>query len=609
MSRTTTEESPSAPSDVACRAQSVGRYKHEMRRFADHFASLPVATQATCPTCQDLVDAVFERAGEQVVLTFHCDRCGPQRQHHHDAIWTAMASDVPGSAAETFGGARIKPNHRRLPRTVETLCPECAAIIVGRHFVQDSAVCIEKTCPEHGYFRDIVNRDVLLYSKAAWWSFEEHPGLERPHVTGKNCPSDCGVCNQHMSTTCLGQVDLTNRCNMQCPICFANAGVTGEVYELTYDQAVEQMTKLRNLHPNPATALQFTGGEPTVHPDFLRLVKTAGEMGFSHLQIATNGLRMANEAFAKEAYDAGLHTIYLQFDGVGDEPHKHTRNYPGLWAKKLAAIENCRKLDIKVCLVPTILKGVNDEQVGEIFRFAVDNVDVISGISYQPVAFTGRIDEEQRLSQRYTLGDLAHDIADASGTDPLQDMYPLSVVAPISQLIEALTGQPKVRPSCHTDCAFGSYFLVSPSGEPVAIPRVINVEGLLTDMNSLARKIRRRGRPTWLDKVRTLRIFKRHYRPETAPEGLSMKLFIRSIQGMLDKKVGRGEGEKHTYKTLLCAGMHFQDRYNFDAERAKRCVILYATPDGLYPFCTFNCGPEFRQHMGPTSSSRTESVG
>ena len=179
----------------------------------------------------------------------------------------------------------------------------------------------------------------------------------------------------------------------------------------------------------------------------------------------------------------------------------------------------------------------------------------------------------------------------------------------LAHVIEELTGQPKIRPSSHTDCGFGSYFLVSPAGEAVAIPRVINVEGLLTDMNSLARKIRRRGHPTWLDKIRTLRIFKRHYRPETAPEGLSMKLFIRSLQGMLDKKVGRGRGEGHTYKTLLCAGMHFQDRYNFDAERAKRCVILYATPDGLYPFCTFNCGPEFRQHMGPTSSSRAESAG
>ena len=611
MSRTTAQDCPPpASSDVACHTESVGRHKQQMRRFADRFAALPVATQATCPTCQALVDAAFERAGEHVVLTFQCGRCGPQRQHHHDAIWTSRQSDVAGSAVETFSGVRIRPCHRHLPRTVETLCPECAAIIVGRHFVQDSAVCIEKTCPEHGYFRDIINRDAVLYSKAAWWSFEEHPGLESPHVTGgKNCPSDCGLCNQHMSTTCLGQIDLTNRCNMSCPICFANAGVTGQVTELTFDEAVEQMAKLRALHPNPASAVQFTGGEPTIHPEFLRIVTTAGEMGFSHIQIATNGIRLADEAFARKAYDAGLHTIYLQFDGVGDEPHRHTRDFPGLWEKKLACIENCRKLDMKICLVPTILKGVNDEQVGEIFRFAAANVDVISGISYQPVAFTGRIDEAQRLSQRYTLGDLAHDIADASGTDALQDMYPLSVVAPIGQLIEALTGQPKVRPSCHTDCAFGSYFLVSPAGEPVAIPRVVNVEGLLTDMNRLARKIRRRGRPTWLDKVRTLRIFKRHFRRAAAPEGLSAKLFIRSIQGMLDKRLGRGEGEKHTYKTLLCAGMHFQDRYNFDVERAKRCVILYATPGGLYPFCTFNCGPEYRRHVEAASASQAEPAG
>jgi len=143
----------------------------------------------------------------------------------------------------------------------------------------------------------------------------------------------------------------------------------------------------------------------------------------------------------------------------------------------------------------------------------------------------------------------------------------------------------------------------------VAIPRVVNVEGLLTDMNRLARRIRRRGRSTWLDKIRTVRIFKRHYRPETAPEGLTMKLFMRSIQGMLDKNVGRGEGEKHTYKTLLCAGMHFQDRYNFDVERAKRCVILYATPGGLYPFCTFNCGPEYRPLVEAGGNGEPEGSG
>jgi len=582
-------------------------YRLRVRRLAGHYAQLPVRTQATCPTCRHVVPAAFEQAGRQVVLRFDCPGCGTARQVHHDAIWTDLPSDRPGSAARTFHGSRVQPILRRLPRTVESLCPSCGATVLGRYFVQDRAVWIEKTCPEHGYFRDCVNSDALLYSKAAWWSFEEHPGQQFPQVIGaEHCPSDCGLCNQHLSSPVLAQLDLTSRCDMRCPICFANAGVTGRVCEPSYEQVVRQMRVLRELRPTPCTAIQFTGGEPTIHPDFPRIVSTARRMGFSHIQMATNGLRMADPVFAAAAARAGLHTLYLQFDGVGEEAYRQTRAYPGIWEKKLAVIENCRREGMKICLVPTIIKGINDHRVGEIFRFAVDHIDAVSGISYQPVSFSGRISRRQRAAQRYTLGDLAHDIARASGAGALKDMYPLSIVAPLSQLLEALTGQPKIRPSCHTDCAFGTYFLVSPDGQAAPFPRVVDVEGMFTQMNRMAARIRRRGRVTWADRIRVLRMFKRHFRPEAAPPGLTVKRFVRSLQGLVDKHEGRGEGQKHTYKTLLCAGMHFQDRYNFDVQRARRCVILYSTPAGVFPFCTYNCGPEYRAIVEATFARQAD---
>ena len=582
------------PADMMPAAFHEGRA--EMSRFADHFKSLPLELPATCPTCRTVVPSCFSLQGDQVVLSFNCPECGVSQQVHQDAIWTELAPDYPGSATETFSGTRIHPNLRRLPRTVESLCPECCAIIIGRHFIEDGAVYLEKSCPEHGYVRDCINSDALLYSKATWWSYEEHAGLEVPHVTGKtHCPSECGLCNQHQSTACLAQIDLTNRCNLRCPICFANAGATGVECELTFEQVVHQLRLLRELRPSPCTAVQFTGGEPTIHPDFLKVIATTIEMGFGHIQIATNGLTLADESFARAAFEAGLHTIYLQFDGVGEEPHRQTRRHPGIWAKKLAAIENCRKVGMKVCLVPTILKGVNSDQIGEIVRFAIEHIDVVSGISFQPVAFTGRIDANERQAQRYTLGDLAHDLADATGAVPLRDMFPLSIVVPLAQMFEALAGKTKIRPSCHTDCAFGTYFLISPEGVPYSFPQVVNVEGMFTDMNRIAARVKRRGgKAKWSDRLAALRMFKRHFNPAGAPPGLTLKKFIRSLRGLIDKNVGRGEGEKSTYKTLLCAGMHFQDRYNFDVERSKRCVILYSTPGGLFPFCTYNCGPMYR---------------
>jgi 7,8-dihydro-6-hydroxymethylpterin dimethyltransferase len=568
----------------------------EMRRFVESYAALPVETSATCPTCGKVVPAVFDRVGEQIVLAFDCPDCGPARQVHHDAIWTDLQSDRPGSPPKTWAGRRIHPVLRRVPRTVETLCPECGAIILGRYYVSDGAVMIEKTCPDHGYVRDCVNTDALLFSKASWWSFEEPPGIKKPQKPdGHRCPSDCGLCGSHLSAACLAQIDLTNRCNMRCPICFANAGTAGYVCQPSYEQIIKQLETLRQLHPTPCSAIQFSGGEPTMHPDFLRIISTSRDMGFSYIQIATNGITMADPDFADKAFAAGLHTLYLQFDGVGEEAYVSTRNFPGIWKKKLAAIENCRRLGMKICLVPTIVKGITDDQVGKIFQFAIDNIDVVSGISYQPVSFTGRISSDELSKMRYTLGDLARDIASASGADALADMYPLSIVVPLSQMIEALTGQPKIRSSSHPDCAYGTYFLISPEGIPYPFPRVINVEGMFTDMNRIAARINARGgRVTWLDKARVYRMFKRHFRPEAAPPGLTVKRLIRSLRGMVDKKVGRGESEKLNYKTLLCAGMHFQDRHNFDVERAKRCVILYSTPSGVFPFCTYNCGPEYR---------------
>jgi hypothetical protein len=604
----------SGPSNVAAHeAADLESFRSGIRRFAGTFAALPVETEATCPRCRRVVPATFERveegrapgktcaaeAGRPVVLRFDCPACGSQRQVHHDAIWTDLAGDLPGSAAETFSGARVHPVLRGLPRTVETLCPECAAAIVGRYFVEDGAVHIEKSCPEHGYCRDMVNSDALLYSKAAWWTFEEPRGHERPQRRGEGvCPADCGLCGQHLSGSVLAQIDLTNRCNMRCPVCFANAGAAGRVVEPSFEQIVGQMQVLRDFRPVPCTSVQFTGGEPTIHPDFLRVVRQARDMGFSHVQIATNGIRMAEPGFAAAAAEAGLHTLYLQFDGVGEEAHRATRAYPGIWEKKLACLENCRKLDLKVCLVPTVVGGVNSDQVGDIFRFAVENIDTVSAISYQPVAFTGRIDHERRAAERYTLGHLAHDIAAASGASALRDMYPLSTVAPLSRMLAAVTGNPKITPSCHPGCAFGTYFLVSPEGEAYPFPRVIDVEGMFWEMNRIAAGIERRGaagRIGWLDKVRILRMFRRHFRRRAAPPGLTVERFVRSLQGLVDKGAGRGEGGKHTYKTLLCAGMHFQDRYNFDVERAKRCVILYSAEEGVFPFCTWNCGPEYRR--------------
>jgi uncharacterized radical SAM superfamily Fe-S cluster-containing enzyme len=339
--------------------------------------------------------------------------------------------------------------------------------------------------------------------------------------------------------------------------------------------------------------VQFTGGEPTIHKDFMTIVRKAKELGFSHVQAASNGIQFARREFALAAADAGLHTIYLQFDGTDDAVYEYTRGRK-LFETKLRALENIHEAGMKVCLVPTIVRGVNNDQVGKILQFAIDNIRVVSAIAYQPVSFTGRIDLAEREAQRYTMGDLALDLAATGKIDPQRDFYPLSVVAPLSRLLSAITGDPKITATSHPTCSSGAYFVVDKHRNAVPITRFLDVEGLFQDMEKLAGQIET-SRFAAVLKLKAPYLFAKHFRPKEAPEDMNVQSFMHALKGLTDKKTGRGKAGEKTYRTLLAAGMHFQDRYNFDVERVKRCVIHYSTPEGMFPFCAYNCGPVHRE--------------
>ena len=582
------------------------QFKLSLRRYAPvqkGVKGLPWKGTWHCLHCNELAAGQFihDEREDAIYLEYTCTQCGTYRERHHDALFVRPRSSThPRQPKQTYHGHPIHPIVTQLPRTVETLCPECSALILGRYYVNDNAVWIEKTCPEHGYFRDKINSDVGMYLRGTRSGFEDERGVHKPHVEHAGaCPSDCGLCNQHHSTACLAQIDLTNRCNLTCPICFANANQAGYVSEPDYDMVVEMLQSLRNLEPHPATAVQFTGGEPTLHPEFHRIMRKTNEMGFSHVQIATNGIKIADLEFAERAADAGLHTLYLQFDGLDDDMYRKLRAQP-LLEKKLAAIENCRRTGMKVCLVPTIVKSFNDDQVGRIFQFAADNADVISAISYQPVAFTGRISRKDLEQKRYTLGDLAHDVAAASGADLERDFFPLNHITPLPRILQTIDGKPKIRPSCHSDCAFGTYFFVTPTREVIPIPKLFDTMKLFSGFNELAARIER-TRPdkmaNWRDKLGIVLTFLRSYRWTERDFRVTPLTFIRTLRGMTSKRHGRGDAGEKTYRTLMAAGMHFMDRYNYDTERIKRCVILYSTVDGIYPFCTINGGPTYRPFL------------
>src|SRR5271157_1727581 len=197
--------------------------------------------------------------------------------------------------AATFTGAAIEPLQKGLPKTTQSVCPECLKVIEARLFEEQGAVYMEKTCAEHGDFRDKIYSDAKLYLKMEQFEFGDNRGLENPQFPdAARCPDDCGLCSLHTSHTVLSNVDLTNRCNLTCPVCFANANAAGYLYEPSFEQVTGMLEGLRAQRPVPNRVVQFSGGEPTIHPRFFAILRKATELGFTHIQAATNGIKFAN---------------------------------------------------------------------------------------------------------------------------------------------------------------------------------------------------------------------------------------------------------------------------------------------------------------------------
>jgi uncharacterized radical SAM superfamily Fe-S cluster-containing enzyme len=486
-----------------------------------------------------------------------------------------------------------------IPRETQSLCPECGKIITATLFESDGALMMKKECAEHGEFEDVIWSDIDMYRKAESFSFDGM-GIENPAIEdATNCPFECGMCNLHYTHTCLANVDLTNRCNLKCPICFANANDAGYVFEPTYEEVCTMLKTLRDERPVPAHAVQFSGGEPTIHPDFFKILATARDMGFSQIQVATNGIKFAQEpGFAQKAWDSGLHTIYLQFDGLKEENYIQARGKPLLEIKK-KVVEVIRELPRprpSIVLVPTLAQGINDDQIGDILRYGLENRDVIRGINFQPISLSGRVSVEERRNLRFTLSDLAHNMEDQIGWLKKDDWYPVPFVVPISKLISAIQDEPKISFTTHPGCGLASYLYVPEEGDPVPITRFVDVEGLMNDLWELAEKVKG-PKKTFFPKVKALNILRRNFKKELAPDKMSSLGFVKALSKMMDTGDKSGVAD-FAWKWFYVGGMHFMDLYNYDIDRIRRCAIHYATPDGrIIPFCAYNTGPVYREEV------------
>ena len=462
-------------------------------------------------------------------------------------------------------------------KTTKSICPECLKAIDATIYEDEGKVFIKKTCPEHGSVQELYWSDYDQYLRAEKFRFDG-TGIENPRTEKKlGCPYDCGICPEHKSHTSLAIIDITNRCNLKCPVCFANASAAGYVYEPTADQVAGMLENLHNNKPVPATALQFSGGEPTIREELFDFVRKAKEIGFKHVEVNTNGVRIAADPeYAKKLKEAGVSTIYLQFDGLTPEAYKFIRGLD-LLETKMKAIENLRQAGYaSIVLVVTLVKGVNDQQLGDIIKFAAENFDVIRCVNVQPVSLCGRLPQQEREKMRITIPDFMRLVEEQTGGDiKASDFYPVPIVVPVSKAVGELKGKRYVEFTTHPHCGMATFVFIE-NGKMTPITRYGNIEKFVGSLKGVYADALKGDKSK--AKIRLA--------------GSARHIKFSFLRKYLFKVLTTGDYNSlgdFARNALMISSMHFMDPYNFDLERVQRCGIHYAVPDGrIIPFCTMN---------------------
>ncbi|WP_319521780.1 radical SAM (seleno)protein TrsS [uncultured Desulfosarcina sp.] len=434
-------------------------------------------------------------------------------------------------------------------QTTQSLCPICLQRLEARRTIRGDQVFLEKTCPRHGRFSTRIWDGEPAFS--TWQrpkipTHPEHPG----HAVERGCPFDCGLCPEHRQRSCTILLEVTDRCNLGCPVCYADSKNAGDNDPSL--ATIEGWFKAA-ARVGPGSNIQLSGGEPTLRDDLPRIVAMGREAGFEFIQINTNGLRLADdEGFVRDLADAGLASVFLQFDGTHDAVYEKLRGRP-LLATKKAAIEQCGRHGIGVVLVPTLVPGVNDNDVGNLLRMATENVPVVRALHFQPVSYFGRFPHAPADVDRLTLPQLMRLIEEQSGGD-----------------FKATDFNP---PGCENSlCSFSANYLVLPGGGVRAIAGgkccsqpIPALEGARNAINYVARQWRAPGACC---------------SPATENE------LAVAVDGAMDLDAFLRQARTHR---LSVSAMAFQDVWNLDLERVRDCCIHVMAPDTrLIPFCLYN---------------------
>ena len=464
-------------------------------------------------------------------------------------------------------------------KKTKSICPEDLRVLDAELWEIDGQVIMKKTCPEHGSFEDIYWSDYAEYVKANRYR-DDGNGLVEARDVRLGCPYDCGICRNHRTHTAMVILDLTKRCNLRCPICFARGGE--EYYEPTMEQIRRILEYTQEInYPVRVRVAGNSGGEPTLRDDLPEIIKMEKELGYGYILVLTNGLRIAEDIdYFKKLYDPGVF-IYLQFDGVTPEPYLKLRGRD-LWPIKQKVIENARKLGFnKVVCVPTLVKGVNDHQVGDIIRYVAENSDVIRHIVFQPVTFAGRIDRSKLKEMRITNSDVMRLCEEQTGGEiKKSDFFSL----PMNQTLARIMTKGRIRHDLRVHPHCGVLALIRRDrNRLVPETRLIKNEKLYDTMREVFDLNKSTPKMVWA----LLTSLIKYVHPKL---WLKVSPVVFALSWSMMKPVTENRLWRNWFSVAV---MHFMDVYNLDLDRVQSCALHYGVIDKeskvrLIPWCTMN---------------------
>lgn len=421
----------------------------------------------------------------------------------------------------------------------KSVCPVCLRVLEAQKKVGEHGIYLNKTCPEHGAFSALIWEGSI--KEYFMWNGES--SAIDPPVNGKEpqrgCPNDCGLCSAHLRKGCCMLLELTRRCNLECPVCYASAGKCGDDPNI---EDIERQYDFLMAHGGPFN-IQLSGGEPTLREDLPEIIWLGRQKGFTFFQLNTNGIRLAAEPdYAKSLKAAGLNTVFLQFDGMSDAVYEALRGRP-LLREKLAAIESCAAAGLGIVLVPVIAPGVNEEEAGGILRLAMTRMPYVRGVHFQPLSYFGRC-ALKRAERPVTIPRML-------------------------RLIEKQTeGMMKYADFCGGGaespyCSFHASYMRRGDGSL----RLLGRRGGSCCTTSDDSRSSVAGQWSWAEGDTEAA------QKKSGAETASLDEFL----------------EYARRNTFAVSGMVFQDAYDLDLERLMRCHICEVDPrHGMVPFCAYN---------------------